>query len=443
MSKTAICNLIAALHYKQGDYHYLMTAQNTLGENGYEYAVFYEDILAQFWHGTPELLNDTQRKTLDIILTKEATPEVLILTPAKVASWCEIIRSDYNRRYAEGVFQFASANLITSNPDEVINTTIIELINLQSKGSSIVIGEDLARETIAEVEIIEQGRSHELRIPFYLEPIQSRIAGLKRSAFTLIAALPSHGKTALCETAIFSDAQLIKAQNLNACNVLIQCEQTRNDVIKYQAGRMSGLSTTDLIHRRFTELDYKRFKHEIGVASNLPVLINDKRSLGLANIRMTMEMARAMYGGIRILMIDTLERVTPSNNAKSADKEHKALVAGIEQLCKEYHCAGLVLHHLNRDTLKMTDPHKINESHIRWGGEDEAWTILAPVIPYRLMEQLDDNAKSRYGFNDSNMPPSEQESIGTIILIKDKDNPGRQIIKHHEVKFNGALHTWT
>lgn len=164
----------------------------------------------------------------------------------------------------------------------------------------------------------------------------------------VIAARPSVGKSAVA-------LAIAKAAALqgHAAGVL-SMEMEKDELIERYLADLGQVDLSNIMTGKLREDEWSGLTDAVEKLSHLPIYIDDQPSLTLADIQIKARKLKREHN-IKLLVIDYLQLVAPSDSKASRHHQIEAISRGLKVLAKQLGLTTVVLSQLNRDVEKRTD----------------------------------------------------------------------------------------
>jgi len=169
------------------------------------------------------------------------------------------------------------------------------------------------------------------------------IAGWKPSSIYVIGARPGVGKS------LFAQAVALDCARRGQTAMIFSLEMSRNELLLRMASAVGEVDAGRIQHRTLTPTDYQRLSAAAGNISRLPLIIDERADISVAQIRAKVR-ATQRRTKVGIVIVDYLGLVRPPRNTPGNDRRVQvdAVSRGFKILAKELHVPVVVLSQLNR-----------------------------------------------------------------------------------------------
>ncbi len=290
-----------------------------------------------------------------------------LIRPESLVDRCETLKSASRARQMAELLRLAQQTLETGkNPDTVRARLITRLASLESSGKTYV---HTAKQTMAEVVDYLQ-MAFDAKQTGGLVGVSSGLTGLDRllggfhkSDLIVVGARPAMGKTAFM-------VSLAKAAALNGKRVGIASAEMPAVQIGLRMVSMFGnIASTKLRACDLDEQDFARLNDTAMRYSELPIEVFDKPACTPGDIAMQ---ARAwqLSGGLDLLMVDYLTRLSPDDSMDSRVREVGQMIQSLKTLAKTLNVPVICLAQLSRQCEQRSDKRPLM-ADLRDSGEIE------------------------------------------------------------------------
>jgi len=264
--------------------------------------------------------------------------------------------------------------------------------------------------------------------------IDRSLAGLKGGQFLVIAARPSHGKTALA----MNIAEHVAVQ-LHAPVAVFSLEMSYQELIDRMVCSHAGVSLQRLRDGFMKHSDFNALPGTVETLRSAPVYIDDTPQLSLYDFKARARRAVLKHGA-RLLVIDYLQLMrSPSRRAQ----ENRALeiteISGaLKATAKELNVPVIALAQLNREAegRPLGAPQL---SDLRESGSIEQDADIVMLLTRPVRHCKDDGAKQRaaerLGLDDA----SDLETLAILDIAKHRNGP----VGPMRLNFNDSLTRFT
>lgn len=204
---------------------------------------------------------------------------------------------------------------------------------------------DAAHEWYQEVEQYLTGEHHLLGLTTGYGALDEKTGGVKRGEVTLLAGMPSMGKSSLA-------FQMMHRQCAQGLKVgLFSQEMRRQDVIERMA-----LARLNMNHQKLKASDLPTLNTIVNEIAHLPFVVNHESGLTVAEIaRQAREMQRTLKG-LDVVLIDHIGYINHLGEKHDNLPTRIGITTkGLARLAKQMNVAVVALCQLNRDKFRSAD----------------------------------------------------------------------------------------
>ncbi len=282
---------------------------------------------------------------------------------------------------------------------EVAEKNIFNIIQNRNADDFSPIREILVN-SIDKIEQIYYAKSKITGIETGFSDFDSKMAGLQKSDFILIAARPSMGKTAFAlniagyaalhkkvPTAIFS-LEMSKEQLVNR----LLCSEALVDSQRVRTGQLE-------------QSDWEKIARTIGDLSEAPVYIDDTPGITSMEIRSKCRKLK-LEKGLGLIVIDYLQLMSGSGRSDSRQQEISEISRALKALAREMDAPVIALSQLSRACETRAD-HRPMLSDLRESGAIEQ---DADVVTFLYRDEY-------------YHPDTEKKNQAEVIIAKQRNGP--------------------
>lgn len=291
----------------------------------------------------------SRRNQLDDIGGPAYLTRLVTLTPTafNAASYAALVKETALRRHLiHTASEIARVAYDMATPVDTIGPNFAAKLDEMAVPAGVNVDAfDAAGEWLAEVEGRLTGPNQLIGLTTGYGTLDKKTDGLKRGELTILAALPSMGKSSLA-------FQIAFRQCRHGLRVgIFSFEMRRQDVIERMALAALGLNSKKLTVEQLGAL-----RAQADQIALLPFVVNDESGLTVAEIAQgCREMQRAM-GGLDVVYIDHLGYVTHQGEKHDNLPTRIGLTTkGLARLGKQMQISVVALCQLNRDKSRGPD----------------------------------------------------------------------------------------
>lgn len=304
------------------------------------------------------------------------------------------------RRAAQQALRIA-IHAIEDQPDQsaqlVVNNAVDALItaNLQGDSKKAVTAKTATQDLLQSLSDAS-GESTGHATGFV--ELDHMIGGLESGQLAVVAARPSMGKTAFAVNVV---THIAKTTQKPA--VLFSLEMETRSITRRIVAAEAGVSVGALKSRQLDERDWMRLTPAIATMNTLPLVIDDRSALTVADIRTQANKTRREMGELSCIMIDYLQ-IMGGLGSENRVVTIGQVTSSLKALGKELGCPVIVLSQLSRKVEERKDKRPMM-SDLRESGTIEQDADLIMFL-YRD-EYYDKNSK--------------QAGLAEVIVAKQRD----------------------
>jgi replicative DNA helicase len=322
---------------------------------------------------------------------------------ANLGYYCGRLKSEARARALSELLAEAEEALQakTGSPDEIAARLIARLADLDSDGTGHAVdaaGWMAAALDQAEAvyEAAKQGGI--VGVPTGIGGLDRVIGGYHKSDLIIIAARPAMGKTALMLTSAYRAALLGRRVGI------VSAEMPAVQLGLRALSLAADLPASVLRTGRFMERDFHELAEGAARLRSLPIMLYDKPACTPSDIMMQAK-AWQLSGGLDVLFVDFLTRLTPDEVDTSRTREVGKMVASMKTIARSLDIPVVCLAQLSRECEKRYDKRPVL-SDLRDSGEIEQ---EADIVAFLYREHV----------YDENANPTEAE----ILIEKNRHGP--------------------
>lgn len=197
------------------------------------------------------------------------------------------------------------------------------------------------------------------------------MAGWKPGLLYLIGARPATGKSIAGVMAAVGMARLGKQA------LLFSMEMTRTELYHRMLVAAAEVPMDRLQGRRLTENDHARLRRAAADIAALPLVVDDRASLGVAHIRAKVRAAQRK-GAVGIVVIDYLGLVRPPEGTRRQDRRVQvdAVAQALKELAMELRVPVVAMAQVNRGPEARADKMPTAADLREAGGQEQAADVV-------------------------------------------------------------------
>lgn len=252
-------------------------------------------------------------------------------------------------------------------------------------------------------------------IPTGFQSIDNVTQGWQNSDLVIIAARPSHGKTA------FSMSMAVNMAKLDINVLFFSLEMSKMQLTNRIISMETGIDQSTIRSGRLTDLEWTTLEGSVNKIGNLSLLIDDESAVSTLSMRAKCKNYIQKYG-IQVIMVDYLQLMQGSKESKKVrEQEIREISNTLKSIAKENNIPVIALAQLNREVEKRADK-KPMLSDLKESGSIEQDADIVMFI-YR---------PEKYGIEvtEDGEPTAD---LGQIIVAKNRNGVTCDV----NLKFNG------
>ena len=274
-----------------------------------------------------------------------------------------------------------------------------------------------AEETVAYIEAIANRPGGVTGIASGFERIDQMTAGWHPGELIVLAARPSMGKTALALR--FA----LHAAHSRHPVLLFSLEMNKQSLAMRILSIEGRVSLQSLRTGRLSDDEWKRLGRALGELDALPLLIDDRPGIGVADIKAAARrMEREM--GLSLIVVDYLQLLLPERYRRDGTREQEvaAIAQGLKRLAAELNVPIIALSQLSRAVETRHDK-RPQLSDLRESGsiEQEADVVLMLYRPEYYGITVDDDGNPTDGMAEVIIAKQRNGPTGSVQLAFVKD----------------------
>lgn len=241
--------------------------------------------------------------------------------------------------------------------------------------------------------------------------LDEKLVELEDGDLIIIGARNSMGKTTFLQN-IAQNISLIQRKPVLFCSAEMQGSQIMQRMISCMAKvNLRGIKTGEI---RLPE-EIGRINNAANIFEKLPIMINDRASMPLSEIRRSARKMLAKYGSVGAILVDYLQKLEAPNKRNREDMEIADISNELKKIAKEFNCPVIALAQLNRAVEKDKDK-RPKSADLRGSGAIEQDADVIMMI-YRD-EYYDPNSKDK-GIAEIIITKCRNGEVGTVRLGTD------------------------
>ena len=205
--------------------------------------------------------------------------------------------------------------------------------------------DDLVPEEVSRIEKIFERKREILGIPSGFVDIDRLTGGWQNGDLIILAARPSHGKTALSLNMAYH-----AARHSQVPTAFFSMEQPKEQLVQRLLASVGQINASRLRAARMESQEWERFYQVDDQLRGVPIHIIDKPALTALEIRSQARRLKSKQG-IGLVVVDYLQ-LARDPKAKSREQEVGGISRGLKALAKELNLPVIALCQLNREVEK-------------------------------------------------------------------------------------------
>ncbi len=201
--------------------------------------------------------------------------------------------------------------------------------------------------------------------------LDEKTAGLQNSELIIMAARPSHGKTALA----MNIARHVAVED-NQPVFVVSLEQSRIELAERLLCCQARVDSHKLRKGHLSSADMQKLIEAGGVLRNAPLFIDDTPGQGMLRIAANARRLK-LREKIKLVVLDYLQLIEPDNRRDSRQEQVAHISRRLKFLARELQIPVMALAQVNRSSEDRTD-HKPRLADLRESGsiEQDADTVM-------------------------------------------------------------------
>jgi replicative DNA helicase len=205
--------------------------------------------------------------------------------------------------------------------------------------------DDLVPEEVSRIEKIFERKREVLGIPSGFVDLDRLTSGWQNGDLIILAARPSHGKTALSLNMAYH-----AARHSQVPTVFFSMEQPKEQLVQRLLASVGQINASRLRAARMESQEWERFYQVDDKLRGVPIQIIDKPALTSLEIRSQARRLKSKQG-IGLVVVDYLQ-LARDPKAKSREQEVGGISRSLKALAKELNLPVIALCQLNREVEK-------------------------------------------------------------------------------------------
>jgi replicative DNA helicase len=281
---------------------------------------------------------------------------VISVSQSQLDQWCDIIIGASRSRNLVLSMRETTQGLFRGQPlsecAESVHSAIFKAQNIRNEREhrdSLYV----AKSSIALIEKIKTRGESGSPVKSHLKDVDVLIDSFAPGELIVVAARPSHGKTAL----VMQSAEQIAQQNERVA--FISLEMPNNDLMLRLVSRKTGIPL-HVIRGPYKLSPYQMSKitAALGELAELPIIFDDNSYENMVQLESKMEYLHARYSP-SLFIVDYLQLIGTKQQKGERRKERHEIIgdysAALKNFAKRHQVPVVVLSQLNRDLEKRPD----------------------------------------------------------------------------------------
>jgi replicative DNA helicase len=243
-------------------------------------------------------------------------------------------------------------------------------------------------------------------IPTGFRDLDELLGGLHKQDLIILAARPSVGKSSLAQCIAHGVAGA--GYRVDIFSLEMSAKQTLHRLIAID----SGVDTQHVQHYKFSQAQKSAYMVSLGRLDSLPIAIDDRPALTIADIRSRILRRGAQIGMPSLVVIDYLQLMSTPRQRENRTQDVSEISRGLKALAKELDCPIIALSQLSRAVEGRTS-HVPMLSDLRESGAIEQDSDIVLFI-YR--EELYDKDTDKKGIAELHIAKHRSGPIGVVLM---------------------------
>jgi replicative DNA helicase len=267
------------------------------------------------------------------------------------------------------------------SPAEVLQEVAASLESISdiADGEGAFSAAEVAHAAIAEIQASLDAGGRPRGVQTGLPALDKHLGGgFRPGDLVIVAGRPGMGKTVLAMNIAERVAQQLQQQGGKSGAVAVfSMEMGREQLGMRQIASLGGVDLAALMEpERLADDDYARMTAAVATISELPIEIDFRPALTVAQVRARCRKLRRKHQGLALIVVDYLQLMVHPGSENRVNEITK-ISGGLKALAKEMGCPVLALSQLSRKVEERSDKHP-QMADLRESGsiEQDADTIL-------------------------------------------------------------------
>jgi replicative DNA helicase len=345
-----------------------------------------------------ERLGRTDAVSIVASLWKDAAGSV-----SNLAHYCGLLKAEARGRALSELLAKSAEDLHAKagTPDEIGAQLIGRIAELDRGGAGYAVdARGWMAAALNQAEAVHEAakRGGIVGVPTGIGGLDRVMGGYHKSDLIIVAARPAMGKTAMMLTSAYRAA--LRGRRVGIISAEMPSVQLGLRALSLAADLPANVLRTG----RFTDRDFHELAEGAGRLQALPIMLYDKPACTPSDIMMQAK-AWQLSGGLDVLFVDFLTRLTPDEADVSRTREVGKMAAAMKTIARTLDIPVVCLAQLSRECEKRGDKRPVL-SDLRDSGEIEQ---EADIVTFLYREHV----------YDENADPKEAE----ILIEKNRHGP--------------------
>lgn len=299
-------------------------------------------------------------------------------TPAHIHSYLETLRDKYFRRTMLAAVNGMVEGIM--DPQKTVEETLGEVegalfeLQMQKGVGDLVPMRNIVGDVVQQIDQIRKNRGHVTEgLATGFTDFDRTTMGLKPGTFTVIAARPAMGKTALAQCAvenIGTGTGHYREYNQPAQKIVfISLEMSSEELVQRMLLSRARITLKKLRTGMFSKDEMKNLQDSVAAFMKSHILFWDTTDLSIQEIRSKMRAAKKNHG-ITAIILDYLQLVKSNTRSAKGNREREVteVAEGFKHMAKELGVPVIALAQLNRESENRGTNGKPKMSDLRESG---------------------------------------------------------------------------
>ncbi len=298
-------------------------------------------------------------------------------TTANIEYWIDIIKEDALKRQVIHTTAQLYNRSFEDDTDgkELLADLQKQAMEIGNNGSSeLTFIKDNLKDTFNHIQKLYATEESITGLSTGFTDLDAYTAGLQDAEYSILAARPSVGKSAMLQAIIEHVGMTLKKPVL-----LFSPEMSEKSVMLRMLGSIAGISGHKLRMGALEDADWPRLTIAAGKLAESKILIDDKAGISIGELRAKAYQAKMRYD-IELIVVDYIQELCDPNTMRHGRvQEMGAISGGLQKLARELDIPVLVASQLNRSCEARPDKRPLM-SDLRESGELEQHADLVMFL---------------------------------------------------------------